>query len=159
MTPEGEFYNDWWFYEWGKTERTFSYAVWDEAAELMSEEEMGVFNDVLGIEVGDNVPEIMLLAQRATSDIYRANKVAKNHFKRVRPFAFYGEPSITPEMDEELAKEWSYPSGHSARGWMFGPGGNGFMRLNIGSPRSILQEAMERLRRAVMQMRGMSPND
>ena len=119
ISPEGEFYNDWWFYEWGKTEREFSYAVWDEAAELMSEEELGVFNDVMGIEIGDKVPEIMLLAQRATSDIYRANKVAKNHFKRVRPFAFYGEPSITPEMDEELAKEWSYPSGHAARGWMF----------------------------------------
>ena len=118
-SPEGEFYNDWWFYEWGKTEREFSYAVWDEAAELMSEEELGVYNDVMSIEIGYKVPEIMLLAQRATSDIHRANKVAKNHFKRVRPFAFYGESSITPEMDEELAEEWSYPSGHAARGWMF----------------------------------------
>lgn len=53
MTPEGEFYNDWWHYEWGKTEREYSYAVWDEDAELMSEEELGVYNDVLGIEVGD----------------------------------------------------------------------------------------------------------
>jgi acid phosphatase (class A) len=85
----------------------------------MSEEELGVYNDVMGIEIGYKVPEIMLLAQRATSDIHRANKVAKNHFKRVRPFAFYGESSITPEMDEELAEEWSYPSGHAARGWMF----------------------------------------
>ena len=119
MTPEGEFYNDWWFYEWGKTQREYSYAVWDEEAELMSEEELGVYNDVLGIEVGDNAPEIILLAQRATSDVSKANKVAKKHYQRVRPFAFYGEPSITPENDEEMAKTWSYPSGHSARGWMF----------------------------------------
>ena len=119
MTPEGEFYNDWWHYEWGKTEREYSYAVWDEEAELMSEEELGVYNDVLGIEVGDNAPEIILLAQRATSDVSKANKVAKKHYQRVRPFAFYGEPSITPENDEEMAKTWSYPSGHSARGWMF----------------------------------------
>ena len=74
--PEGEFYNDWWFYEWGKTQREYSYAVWDEDAELMSEEELGVYNDVIGIEIGDKVPEIILLAQRAVSDAARANKVA-----------------------------------------------------------------------------------
>lgn len=118
-TPEGEFYNDWWFYEWGKTQREYSYAVWDEDAELMSEEELGVYNDVIGIEIGDKVPEIILLAQRAVSDAARANKVAKNHYQRVRPFAFYGESSITPDRDEHLAQTWSYPSGHSARRWMF----------------------------------------
>ena len=118
-TPEGEFYNDWWFYEWGKTQREYSYAVWDEDAELMSEEELGVYNDAMGIEIGEKVPEIILLAQRAVTDVSRANKVAKNHYRRLRPFAFYGEPSITPETDEKMAQTWSYPSGHSARGWMF----------------------------------------
>ena len=102
--PEGEFYNDWWFYEWGKTQREYSYAVWDEDAELMSEEELGVYNDVIGIEIGDKVPEIILLAQRAVTDVARANKVAKNHYQRVRPFAFYGESSITPDRDEYLAQ-------------------------------------------------------
>jgi hypothetical protein len=61
-TPDGEFYNDWWYYEWGKTQREYSYAVWDEDAELMSEEELGVYNDVMGIEVGDKAPEIIQLA-------------------------------------------------------------------------------------------------
>lgn len=119
ITPEGEFYNDWWFYEWGKTQREYSYADWDEEAELMSEEEQGVYNDVIGIEVGQFAPEILLLAQRAVSDVVLANRVAKSHFKRVRPFAFYGEPSFTPQNDEMLSQTWSYPSGHSARGWMF----------------------------------------
>ena len=59
MTPEGEFYNDWWFYEWGKTQREYSYADWDADAELMSEEELGVYNEVIGIEIGDKVPEII----------------------------------------------------------------------------------------------------
>ena len=118
-TPDGEFYNDWWYYEWGKTQREYSYAVWDEDAELMSEEELGVYNDVMGIEVGDKAPEIIQLARRAVNDVVRANKMAKNHFKRVRPFAFYGEPSIAPEKDEHLSQTWSYPSGHTARGWMF----------------------------------------
>jgi cystathionine beta-lyase len=34
-------------------------------------------------------------------------------------------------------------------GAMFGPGGEGFMRLNIGCPRSVLREALERLEGAV----------
>ena len=34
-------------------------------------------------------------------------------------------------------------------GEMFGQGGEGFMRLNVGSPRSIIREALERLRKAL----------
>lgn len=36
-------------------------------------------------------------------------------------------------------------------GSMFGPGGEGHMRLNIGCPRSVLAEAMEALKKAVYQ--------
>lgn len=34
-------------------------------------------------------------------------------------------------------------------GAMFGPGGEGFMRLNVGTPRSVLSEALERLAEAI----------
>lgn len=34
-------------------------------------------------------------------------------------------------------------------GEMFGPGGEGFMRLNVGCPRALIEEAMNRLRDAV----------
>lgn len=34
-------------------------------------------------------------------------------------------------------------------GEMFGKGGEGFMRMNVASPRSVLEEAVERLRKAV----------
>ena len=34
-------------------------------------------------------------------------------------------------------------------GAMFGPGGEGFMRLNVATPRSVLRQAMERLAQAV----------
>jgi cystathionine beta-lyase len=34
-------------------------------------------------------------------------------------------------------------------GAMFGLGGEGFMRLNIGSPRAILAQALEQLKTAV----------
>ena len=34
-------------------------------------------------------------------------------------------------------------------GEMFGPGGRGFMRMNVGTPRAVLRQAMEQLRQAV----------
>ena len=34
-------------------------------------------------------------------------------------------------------------------GEMFGPGGEGYMRLNVATPREMLQEALQRLCRAV----------
>ncbi len=38
-------------------------------------------------------------------------------------------------------------------GEMFGSGGEGFMRLNVGSPRAVLQKALEQLKEAVSQLR------
>ena len=114
----GRFYNDWWYYQWGKSVRD-DYAVMDEGVELLSDEGEGVFNDIIGLEPGEKAHEILRLAQAATSDVHIATKVLKNHFQCVRPFAFFEEPSITPDKDEELAREWGYPSGHAARGWMF----------------------------------------
>jgi cystathionine beta-lyase len=35
-------------------------------------------------------------------------------------------------------------------GALFGPVGRGFVRLNFGSPRSILTEGLERMRRALV---------
>ena len=37
-------------------------------------------------------------------------------------------------------------------GEMFGQGGEGFMRMNVASPRSVLQTALERLRDCVSQL-------
>lgn len=37
-------------------------------------------------------------------------------------------------------------------GEMFGPGGEGFMRLNVGTPRAILVEALSRLKKAVREL-------
>ena len=37
-------------------------------------------------------------------------------------------------------------------GEMFGPGGEGFMRLNVGTPRSVLRQALEQLAKAVNEL-------
>ena len=37
-------------------------------------------------------------------------------------------------------------------GEMFGPGGEGFMRLNVAAPRSIIKQALQQLEKAVAQL-------
>jgi cystathionine beta-lyase len=37
-------------------------------------------------------------------------------------------------------------------GEMFGPGGEGFMRLNVGCPRSIIKKALNQLSQAVVDL-------
>ena len=39
-------------------------------------------------------------------------------------------------------------------GQWFGPGGQGFVRFNIGCPRPLLQEGLERMEAAVKEHRG-----
>lgn len=46
-----------------------------------------------------------------------ATTSAKKHYMRVRPFVLFGEPSLTPDDEEYLVGDGSYPSGHSAYGW------------------------------------------
>jgi acid phosphatase (class A) len=115
---EGRFYNDWWYYQWGKSVRD-DYAVRDDGVELLSDEGEGVFNDIIGLELGEKATEILYLAQAATTDVHVATKMLKNYFQYARPFTFFGEHSISPDRDEEPARKWGYPSGHAARGWMF----------------------------------------
>ncbi len=38
------------------------------------------------------------------------------------------------------------------RGDMFGPGGEGWARMNIGCPRSVVKEALERLKQAILEL-------
>ena len=51
--------------------------------------------------------------------------------------------------NEELAKFTVEKAGVALNdGGRFGIGGDGFLRMNIGCPRSVLQEALERLEKA-----------
>lgn len=114
----GDFANDFYYYQWGKTQRDGErgvQALWDESAELYE-----VFSEAMGITMTyANTPEIILLAEAATSDAYVANKATKNIYKRRRPFATFNEPSLNPEADEKESLEFSFPSTHSTNGWMF----------------------------------------
>lgn len=118
-TTGGDFYNDFYFYQWGKDERkeewTAEWALWDEGVNLLN-----VFGPCIDIELShETTPEILKLAEAATTDAHRANFAVKNYYQRKRPFATFNEPSLKPEEDEEEALTYSYPSGHSSRGWMY----------------------------------------
>ena len=115
----GDFYNDFYYYQWGKEQRDeewiAEWALWDEGVDLSR-----VFSPCLDVPLShETTPEILRLVEAATSDAARANSSAKNYFKRKRPFATFNEPSLKPEEDEEEALAYSYPSGHSSRGWMY----------------------------------------
>ncbi len=63
-------------------------------------------SNVLGIELTrETTPEIILLCERATTDVTTANTVVKNKYQRVRPFATFNEPSLKSWTDEEEAQE------------------------------------------------------
>lgn len=114
-----EFTYDFYYYQEGRklreTEELSELALSDESAELRD-----VYSEVLGIQLTpETTPEILQLAERATSDAHKANTQVKNHYQRVRPFAQFKEPSLKPWTDEEEASTYSYPSGHSSRGWMY----------------------------------------
>lgn len=114
-----EFYNDFYYYEWGKSQREDA----DEVAWAIDDETVSLniaFSEVLGIEISEeNTPEIFKLVERAKSDAHKANSNAKNFFKRTRPFAIFKDATPRPEIDEQESTTFSYPSGHSSRGWMY----------------------------------------
>lgn len=60
------------------------------------------------------------------------------------------------ELNHEELQDLFVDKAHLALndGEMFGPGGEGFMRLNIASPRSVIRQALEQLKAAVEQIKG-----
>lgn len=84
---------------------------------------------------GDGVAEAlseafgMTIDKQKTPEIYRlvmkmredagdlATRSAKDHYLRIRPFAFYNEPTCRQDEESTLSKNGSYPSGHTTIGW------------------------------------------
>lgn len=62
-------------------------------------------------------PRLYLLLRRTLTDAGLATDSAKKHYARTRPFVFNQQPSCTPDEEAKLAKNGSYPSGHSSIGW------------------------------------------
>jgi acid phosphatase (class A) len=113
------FFNDFVYYQYGRDlradEQVSQQALQDERQELYL-----VYQHSTKVLLSpETTPEILLLCERAVSDAHKANTLVKNKFQRVRPFATFKEPSLKPWEDEEEASTYSYPSGHSSRGYIF----------------------------------------
>ncbi|MCJ1959255.1 acid phosphatase [Novosphingobium mangrovi (ex Hu et al. 2023)] len=77
------------------------------------------FEPLVGTSLSDGTkPHTQMLLRRAMADAGLASYKAKNHYQRVRPFAEKGGGSCTPEEEEALRHDGSYPSGHTTAGWM-----------------------------------------
>ena len=89
-----------------------------EDAELRFPEAADTFSCALGIPITEKeTPHLYMLLRRTLADAGLSTYTAKNQYQRARPFMVNGEPICTPEEEEGLRKDGSYPSGHTAIGW------------------------------------------
>ena len=111
-------------YQWGKEQRKDSVraaiargdAIWGYEALLRQ------LSGAFGMDINETeTPEIwkLMTTSLATTDQIRV--APKKYYMRQRPFLYYNEHLLTyqaEEDEEELGREGSYPSGHTARGWV-----------------------------------------
>jgi acid phosphatase (class A) len=76
------------------------------------------FSCALDIEISERqTPATYMLLRRTLADVGLATYSAKNAYQRQRPFMVNGQPTCTPEEEEQLRHDGSYPSGHTSIGW------------------------------------------
>jgi len=79
------------------------------------------FACALGTSISDErTPRLMTLLQRTLVDAGRSTSEAKQRYRRARPFMANGKPICTPQREDVLRADGSYPSGHAAIGYAFG---------------------------------------
>ncbi|MCP5130994.1 MAG: phosphatase PAP2 family protein [Pseudomonadales bacterium] len=76
------------------------------------------FSCALGIPVTEaETPALYMLLRRTLADVGLATFSAKEAYNRSRPFVINGQPTCSPEDEEKLRSNGSYPSGHASLGW------------------------------------------
>ena len=89
-----------------------------EDANLMFPRAAGTFSCALGVPITEqDTPHLYMLIRRTLADAGLSTYTAKDKYDRTRPFVVNGEPTCTPEEEDYLRKDGSYPSGHTALGW------------------------------------------
>jgi acid phosphatase (class A) len=80
------------------------------------------FACVLGVNIGESAtPASYWMMRKMFADFALvATLPVKQQFLRLRPFMINGEASCVPADEARLAKDGSYPSGHSAYGFGWG---------------------------------------
>lgn len=94
---------------------------WNQAAidaDLSFPDAFEGFSCILNVPITEEAtPGLYRLLRRVALDAGKSTRVAKEKYKRPRPFLVNNEPICTPEEQGALMFNGSYPSGHSAVGW------------------------------------------
>lgn len=78
------------------------------------------FECTLGAPIDEqHTPRLYRILQRTLLDSAASTAGAKNRYMRTRPFVAHEEPSCSPQDEERLRKNGSYPSGHTTVGWVW----------------------------------------
>lgn len=118
--PSPEFDADILRYMWGKQQRrdperlamAVRDAIWSMDTTLV------IMGEPFGLKISkEGTPAIYKVLTRGVTTIENIRFRPKAHYFRIRPFAYFQEPSVFPQDDEWLATEGSYPSGHTIRAW------------------------------------------
>lgn len=79
------------------------------------------FSCALGVPISaEGTPHLNMMLRRLLADSGLSTYRAKDSYNRKRPFVELSESTCTPAEETALAKDGSYPSGHSALGWTWG---------------------------------------
>ena len=107
-------------YFWGKEQREDP----ERAAEAKRDAVYGLdcileeFESAFGMKVTkDDTPEIYKVLLEGTATCDSICTLPKKKYMRRRPFMRFNEPSLTPDDEEALRQNGSYPSGHTILGW------------------------------------------
>lgn len=107
-------------YEWGKQQRLDSARARKAINEAVYEVDdmIAQFCGAFGMEISaEKTPAIHKVVKRAVETIRLSATKPKATYMRTRPYAYFDEPTLVPEEEEELRTNGSYPSGHTVRGW------------------------------------------
>lgn len=107
-------------YMWGKYQRNdlerSDIAVRD--AEYSLNRIISEFSEPFGMSISfEETPEIYRLLRDFTATCDNICVLPKNHYMRIRPFMMFHEHTITPNKEDEMVINGSYPSGHTTYGW------------------------------------------
>ena len=90
-------------------------------ADIFSQDGTSMYSCAAGFEISAKAtPKTYALLRKTVADLGMSTSPTKHKYMRKRPFMVNGQPNCTPEQSSFLAKDGSYPSGHSAIGYGWG---------------------------------------